>query len=255
MALQCFSYTVIAPIYLFIHLLTSPVAHAPQNEQSFRIESNHLAALPYTIALGYILPSVAMGLESNFVSSATHQRLIALWQFFPLLTTLVHYLIVSLMPFQAQKKSSDTTQDKKRYLAQTRTIHTLLLILCTSTHLHSLTFAVVHGDFVKRFLPHSLLNGPHTKVPTLAIGVKNFLQWDIYIGCLAILLWSALLYHETRQLKTVSNSASVAGRGQIWFFSLTALIAGPMGIVIWLLGEREKLVFGDTGDRKINKRA
>lgn len=74
--IQNVAFTVAVPLYLALHLLTSPVAK--QSSQALLIPTTHLKIIPVSVILGYVLPTVLMVLPSpGTVSPEAHQQLIA----------------------------------------------------------------------------------------------------------------------------------------------------------------------------------
>ncbi|KAH7361025.1 hypothetical protein BKA65DRAFT_494490 [Rhexocercosporidium sp. MPI-PUGE-AT-0058] len=228
---QNISYTVTVPIWLFIYLLTSPVSKpfpGTHANSVLLVSPWDLRILPASIALSYIIPTILMGLQSpSVVSSLTHQRLIALWQPFPLWTVLIHMFLRSILQtlsttlFSSTTKATTTTRPKTTlgttYLSNAKPVYRFILTLCLVTHLPILILSLLPPSLIPSTLPtlHAMSAQspldiyipyfplPSYKVSTLAEGTHNFLIWDVYVGSFAFLLWGILLYRNATTEKAI----------------------------------------------------
>ena len=232
--MQNVTITITAPLWLFAHLLTSPVskpfpgAHA---SSVLLVSSLDLKILPISITLSYLLPSILMALPSpEFFTPETHQRLLALWQAFPLLTVLIHRIVHSTTNrlthyfFPTDPHSRPPTPLGTSYLHNTQHIYRFVLTLCTLTHLPVLLLALFPATLLPSLSPLdpftsspflTLLNQtpstifipqlpfPNQKASGLAQGVQIFLQYDIYIASSAFILWAVLLYRNATTEKAI----------------------------------------------------
>jgi len=234
--IQLFALTCVTPLYLFLTLITSPVTSSQPPKESLLISSNHLAMLPLTIFLSYLIPTISMGLDfPQYTDLLTHQRLIALWQIFPALTTSIHYILTSLVHTKQR-----TQQTSEKYILDSHRLRQYILVLSVSTYILPITSSLRHHAFMKSFMPFSLEHSSTTPVLDLATGVKNFLQWDIYIASLTIFIWSFYLYWETRR----QNEWRVRGVKLTawWQLLLVLMFGGPISVAVILLDERERMV-------------
>ncbi|KAG0652379.1 Citreoviridin biosynthesis D [Hyphodiscus hymeniophilus] len=268
--LQNITFTVTLPIWLFIHLLTSPVAKPPLGSHAssaLLISTLDLKILPLTLLLGYIVPSILMALPTPSVTSPIeHQKYIALWQPFPvwcvIIQTLLKYVIGTVASGNAEKGKHQSTLGAS-YLNSAKGVYSFITTLCVITHLPVLLLSVLPSSvsqnssptlqklavesFSSVYLPYfpSLAH----KVPSFAAGVHTFLQWDLYIGSTAMLIWGILL----------NRSAKEAFRGEAGWGGLVVkvvtwlLLAGPCGALAVLLWERDAIVNQKTnvGSKKL----
>lgn len=182
-------------------------------------------------------------------SPQLHQLLIALWQPFPLWTVILQ----PLLPIVYQYREESTAKPEAEaltYLNASKYVYTFALVLCMGTHISSLYSSIHAGKFLDVFIPLSLTSSGE-QVPNLAEGVKNFLQWDIYIGVTAFLVWSLYLYANSfrNQERALGPSWVFGVRVAIW-----AILAGPMGVVLLLLGARDEVLLreGPEAEKKEN---
>ncbi|CZT52940.1 uncharacterized protein RSE6_14350 [Rhynchosporium secalis] len=230
---QNISYTVTVPIWLFIHLLTSPVAKPYPGTHSNTVllaSAWDLRILPISITLGYIVPTILMGLSSpSIVSPVTHQRLIALWQPFPLWTVLIHTSLRTTLQLLTGTLFSSTTNSKgslptsrsqiplgTTYLSNAKHVYRFILALCMLAHLPILVLSLLPSSLISAssfptlhamstqspreiYIPY--LPTPTHKISSLAEGAHTFLIWDVYVGSFAFLLWGILLYRNATMEK------------------------------------------------------
>ncbi|KAK0126823.1 hypothetical protein ONS95_008402 [Cadophora gregata] len=270
--IQNISYTVTVPIWLFIHLLTSPVSKPFPGTQStsvLHISSLDLGILPVSITLSYILPTFLMGLEyPHTVSTLTHQRLIALWQPFPLWTVLIHFHLKTTFQtlFPSTSTSTTNTGSSSRsqsspgitYLNTANHVYRFILALCLVTHLPILVLSLLPPTFIPSTYPTLQTRSQQTpsaiyipyfpstshKVSSLAEGVHTFLIWDVYVGSFAFLLWGILMY---RNATTTDKTGVDSKKSQSWGSLLVKVgvwcgLAGPVGALAVLLWERDGIV-------------
>jgi hypothetical protein len=114
-------------------------------------------------------------------------------------------------------------------------------------------FVMFNTKFTDVFVPYLPLLSH--KVPDLATGVLTFLEWDLYIGSTALLLWALLLYQNAKTERKVHGTDAslllhndlllggiVRNHLQVKIFVWT-LVSGPMGALAVLLWERDRYVF------------
>jgi hypothetical protein len=290
---QNVTYTVTTPLWLFTHLLTSPVSNpfpGTHANSVLLVSSLDLKILPIAITLSYLLPSILMALPSpEYFTIETHQMLLALWQAFPLLTVTIHRVLHSITNrlskyfFPTDPRRRLPTPLGTSYLHNAKHVYRFVLTICIATHLPILLLSLFPAFLLPSLSPLS----PHSSSPFLTVfsqtpssvfippwpfpnaaiasledGVQTFLQWDIYIGSLAFILWAMLLYRNATMEKAIVDPNTslpkyrelLAGekkmdRGEerewrklcfkvvVW-----GLLAGPVGVVGRLLWERDSIV-------------
>lgn len=224
---QNITYAVTVPLYLFIHLLTSPIAKPSSGTHAnsvLLISSLDLKILPLSITLAYIVPSILMGLDApSQVSGHTHQKLIAFWQPFPIWTVIIQWTLRSFFQFIGSEVSSRDSKQAPApqgasYLSSVKHVYYFALTLCVLTHLPVLLIALVPAsviaDILPKLSPYASLNFFDIYVPyfpfplthrvsDLANGTHTFLQWDLATGSTALLLWAIVLYRNATTEKTI----------------------------------------------------
>jgi hypothetical protein len=256
--------TITLPLWLFQHLLTSPVAKplSGLNAKSIiQASSLDLGLLPLSVTLGYIVPTVLMGLPSpSIVSLSQHQKFIALWQPFPAWTVVIHWALQYVFKQSASKETTDgpSTASGSRSLRTADFVYTFALIQCAITHIPALAIALVPQSIFSEYLPALIFPSssdflsvyvpyyptPGTQVSSLAEGVHAFLQWDLHVSATAFLLWAILLYRNV----TIESKAGFSIQKMLEKIAFWTLIAGPFGASTALLWERDAIITQKTKD-------
>ncbi|KAI1213325.1 uncharacterized protein F4807DRAFT_260704 [Annulohypoxylon truncatum] len=277
---QNLTWTFIVPLYLTLHLFTSPIAKLGGKDakskgdaarQSLFVYLWDLALLPLAVTLGLVVPTIVMSLPSLLhQSAATHYNWIAFWQAFPLWTVLIldvlhnacYFLFGSLTPQDAQGKP---TTPGNGFMAAVSGVYQFGLTISAVTHIPIFAVSLLPDPlrsslasafpkfaslfsqvtFARTFVPHPL-SAPLTVDPSnygpgdLAPLVINFLQYDLYTGNTTLFLW-ALYLHITTSGRSLAKSL---GTAIFW-----TLVSGPTGAALALLWDRDELV--KEGESKV----
>jgi hypothetical protein len=274
---QNITFAVTVPLWLFLHILTSPVAkpfpgrHA--NSVLF-VSIVDLKIFPISVILGYIIPLVLMSLPSpSIVSAVAHQRYIALWQPFPIWCVVTHMLIRSISNIIGGTTTKENTiQGPAKplgaaYLNSAKHVYRFIIGVCLITHLPALLISLLplsallgSTSILQRLLKPNFAEVFVPYFPTLthqaadfAAGVHTFLQWDIYISVVAMLLWGIFLHRNVmKENISVDPNASVpisrqSRDGMTWkklFMKVGfwTIISGPIGALAVLLWDRDAIV-------------
>lgn len=225
---QNISYTVTTPLWLLAHLLTSPVSKPSPGTHAnsvLLIPASDLRVLPLSIILGYVVPTILMGLPSpERVEPETHQYLIALWQAFPVWTVIFHWILRTVFQFASEKlfrpkkDSQPQVHLGSSYLSNAKHVYRFALGLCITTHIPVLLITLLPASIFSPSRPHLATLGasnfssvyiPYLPIPlnrqvtSLTEGVHTFLLWDLHIGSIAFLLWAVLLYRNATTEKAI----------------------------------------------------
>ena len=221
--MQRFSFAAALPLYLAIHLLTSPTTVPTAN--NLAIISSDAASIPWSLALGYIIPTLALAMPApNLISYDMKQWVNAIWQVFPLWVGAAHQLLKRVVP-----ASSGPGAYRAAYL--------FMIYLSGVTHIVSLATTIFPPrsfgpvTFRSTFIPKSFF--PSTKVTSLGEGAHQFLLYDEIIGSTALLIWTVFL--DARDGGYLASGLKALG----W----TALL-GPSGAAAALMMKRDERVLG-----------
>jgi hypothetical protein len=248
-------------LYLFIHLLTSPISKpftSAYASSALFVSTYDLAIVPISVTLGYIIPSLLIIFPAYLpIASPTHQYLIAFWQAFPLWTMLAQWTLKLACTLilgkdtAAKTEKSPHTAASMTYLIYAGRVYTFVLVFCMATHLPAVVLSLLPADIIPKsipalaylartsfssaFIPPLPLGKP---IKDLADGAHVFLLWDMYIGSVAGILWAMVLYQNVSMGKqNMASNMSLVVKTIAW----TAL-GGPVAAWAILMWERDEVV-------------
>ncbi|KAK7755686.1 hypothetical protein SLS62_002297 [Diatrype stigma] len=266
---QTCSWTITVPLWLILHLFTSPVAKLAPSSPSpsaLLVDLWDLAVLPLAITLTFITPALPMLLPSHFGAWA-HYAATALWQPFPLWHSLAQSGLSRVARFveRTQGSPSRSPADHQAYLAQARSVYGFVTMLSVAAQVTVLqvvlappavreslartypslrAYAAPDVTFASVFVPRGA--PPVVDPAALASGdlagpAVYFFQYDMYFGCGAMLLWALHLHRNALRGRAATSSANaplrVAAR-VAWWFALGGF-AGALSTLLW---ERDVVV-------------
>ncbi|KAI1854539.1 hypothetical protein JX265_007591 [Neoarthrinium moseri] len=277
---QNISWTVALPIWLAMHLLTSPVAKLRNGDgdaarKTLFVLLWDMALIPSSVTVGFIAPAILMPMsELLHQSAATHYNWIAIWQAFPLwnalmLQALHQALLFVVGSLELRDEKGEKTTPGKGYVTAAADVYGFALTVATFSHVPVLALSVLppplrkllasffpsyatyieRGTFANIFVPHSP-SSPPSVVPTayasgdLAPVAIQFLQYDLFVASVPFLLWALYLYQTT-----VKNPSLVTALKNVGYWTL---IGGPHAAVAVLLRERDDTVL--EGEAPLEKK-
>ncbi len=255
--MQNAAFAVVMPLYCAIHLATSPTVWS-RKQSDFFVDTLRLKSIPYSMAFGFVLPGVLMALPApSIVSCERKQVFMTIWQAFPIWVGILEELI----PFLWNSLSGDAVVEstRERTIDSMRTVYGILLGIALVARVSAWTISVSSMLFPGIFAPtivdllspssvfRPLAATPSVKMPSIAAGGLQFLQYDEMVGSAACVLWSAALYLSVAKRKSVNDWVSLVVKGVV----LEAL-AGPEGFAVAALWARDETIFAveHGADRK-----
>ncbi|KAL8904281.1 MAG: hypothetical protein Q9207_003377 [Kuettlingeria erythrocarpa] len=255
--MQNAAFAVVMPLYCAIHLATSPTVWS-RKQSDFFVDPLRLKCIPYSMAFGFVLPAALMALPApSIVSYERKQVFMAIWQAFPIWVGILEELIALLWG----SLSGDTVVERtrNRTIDSMRNVYGILLCFALVTRVSAWTISVSSVLFPGIFAPtvvdllspssvfRPLAATPSVKMPSIAAGGLQFLQYDEMVGSAACVLWSAALYLSVAKRKSVDGWVSMVVKGVV----LEAL-AGPEGFAVAALWARDETIFAveQGADRK-----
>ena len=226
LVLQPLGFATFIPVYLAIHLLTSPIALPfPGTHASsvLLVDSYDLFIIPLSVTYGLGLSSAMMAVPSSTFSPWIHYLGILTWRFFPVWTFALQATMSRCYRGVWRTVAGDKPQTASRglmYLNSARFVFFFVQAACVLVHVSCLAWAVLpenllsflpnwlgHWEEIYKglfsattlgvFLPESPLNPP-TADPTDRAALMRLagfvLRWDMYSGFGALLVWAAFLY-------------------------------------------------------------
>lgn len=224
---QTCTWTFTLPLYLALHLFTSPVADMPRPgtgpaaRRRLFVFLWDLALVPTSVTLAFVLPAVLMAMPDFLaMSPAAHYKIMALWQLFPVLNVVVHAVLHavgsaafgSLRPTDARGRPAALGA---AYLTAVAGVYQFALALCVLVHVPLLALTLVpaplratlaaawparadliaHATFARVFVPAAPSAAPAVDPASYASGdlaalAAHFLRCDVLIASVPFLLWA-----------------------------------------------------------------
>ncbi|KAI5859374.1 hypothetical protein GGS23DRAFT_586178 [Durotheca rogersii] len=235
-----------------------------------------LALIPLAVTLTFIAPTIAMSLPRLLGhSAATHYNLIAFWQAFPVWTILTlsvlhnacYFLFGSLSP---QDNSGRPTSLGKGFLTATAGVYQFGLTVSSAAHAPLLAISLLPAGaraalaaavpprlapvveqvaFARAFAVSAPLSIDPTAYGSgdLSPLVVRFLQYDLYTGGAALLLWAFYLNRSTAGSRVGWGRA--LGTTALW-----GLVGGPAAATLALLWQRDEIVREGEEEDETKKR-
>ncbi|KAL8793885.1 MAG: hypothetical protein Q9195_003504 [Heterodermia aff. obscurata] len=235
---QALTFGVTVPIYLSLHLLTSPTTLS-SDPSAFLIDPAPLLAWPLAFTLSYLLPTLLVTLPS--LSYSIRQTFMAFWDLYPLGFKLLQLLLIPLLP-SSNPKSKATTLRLTSYL------YAYAALLSAIPHLITLTLSITPVVFPELFTPaaRSSLSFANIFVPVkpwhsnpvehLGGGLWRFLVWNLLISGGAPMVWAGW---------RLVGEGGGTGKGEVvGKMAALAIVGGPGAATAWAAWEREKIVLG-----------
>ena len=198
-----------------------------------------LKAIPCSIAIGFILPSVIMGLPSPEILTAEQKILaISIWQPFPLWVAMIHFVLRRCM-------SSSNNQRAIRgvYLFALAVAVPFHIAIVGMSVFASVSPGLFNPAFVSELQMGYFLIPPNplskTGISDFAEGAFYFIQFDYAISAVAYLVWAAAITDKD----DVAGNRTMVGivKGLI-----RVLLLGPMAAALLLVWERDEAVLGNA---------
>ena len=241
--MQIASFALLNPLYLLIDLFISPsiVSISPRNHLP---NTASLLAIPLSLLVGYIFPSILMALPTpSIVSHDRKQLLMSIWQVFPLWVGFSHQGLTRLLAGLVSDRQ------KVRLISQ-RAVYLFAVLLAMVTHIS--TFAIVcvsalfpdlfavqykgSFNFASTFMPDGLVQP--SQVKAVGDGAHLLLQYDEFTGSTALVVWAIALVSISWPRYSLQS--------RLLSFSLIAVLAtaltGPIGAAAILLWMRDETV-------------
>ncbi|OBT81271.1 hypothetical protein VE02_10384 [Pseudogymnoascus sp. 03VT05] len=144
------AHPVITPIYLSLHLLTSPTASLPTRSNVI-IDSTDLLALPLSFIIAYALPITLLSVPPSVFGMVFRQTIMAWYQQWNLYIGLTHFMLAFalrrlLSTFQSDSAStlSPRSIHKEEFTKSSRLLHTAYIfafIMGSITYLTTMTIS------------------------------------------------------------------------------------------------------------------
>ncbi len=249
---QTISYMLVVPLYLVLHLLTSPVAYPSADPTAvLAVDATDDVLIPLSSLVCFCFPAVMMCLPSpSLVSSTAHYAWDAIWQPFPATQNTLRWILKSMLPA------------RKRGRQPAAYVYLYVVVLCVVSQVGLLAVAVTPASLVPAewqhifsevtvslaFIPYWPGTSPvvdTSQVPIVASGQAElgrlFFQYDAYCAGTALLTWALFLLRLSRPKR---NLADVISEVALW-----VLLGGPTAAAAVVLWKRDT----ELHERKLRK--
>ncbi len=251
---QIVTFAVVAPIYFAVHLLTSPTFSFGR-QWDFLPHPAKLQSIPYSIAIGFVTPTILAALPApSVISYEKKQLFIAIWQAFPLWVGICQIVLPVLRSLFIDDVTPKRTN--KQIIDSMRRIYATMLVVAIVTRISTWTISIsailfpgIFAPEVGNLLKPSNVFGPaaatpSVKMPSLAAGSFQLLQYDEMIGGAAMVLWSASLYTNAIGSKGLADWAWLAMKGIV-----ILALAGPQGLAVAAVWARDEIIFASDNQK------
>ncbi|MCJ1300474.1 hypothetical protein MMC08_003271 [Hypocenomyce scalaris] len=255
--IQNLAYAVITPLYLILHLSTSPTTISP-SPADISVDIFNLISIPISITIGYVLPAVLLALPApSVLTFGRKQILMAIWQVFPISVDLLQRIIPvisSTILKGTDKRPTPPTSRAMGYIRAMRGVYLFALILSGFTHISAMTLTATSKFFSGLFAPEyvGIFNPSRvffprtistaTQMPSIGHGTLMLLQYDGLIGSASLLIWaSALFVRAYGRRRIFDRWLSLVAANVL----LTGLM-GPVGCVVALIWARDELLLSGS---------
>ena len=249
------TFTITAPLYLIIHLFTSPTAvPSTADLTTFSVDKEDLELVPLCTVLGLVIPTIAMVLPSpTILSASVHYGWIAFWQPFPVWQSILHWALKPVLsvirPSPSRRPSSLNNAS-----ASPASVYRFIMFFAVASQVSLLAVALTPAssvpaawadvfaavDLRAAFLPtpfwaplvRDTSANPVVPADALPPLCLQLLRWDVYGGGTAILVWALYLYRVGHPQR---GWAGTLGRTLVW-----VVLGGPVAAAAALLWDRDE---------------
>lgn len=245
------AYAVVLPMYLILYLSTSPMV-SPK-DLGFLVSPSALRAIPVSMAVGYVLPTVLMSLPApSLIDYQEKQMYMAIWQMFPLWVSLIQegfaYAIKTFTPKPISGHHSESMRPDS--MAPLRNLYMGLLMIagigqvatCTLIAASALFPVLLSVEFRDIFNASNVFRpaaiSSSMKMPSIGSGAHMLLQYDEAIGSSAMMIWSTVLFVNVFKMgKSTQTLSDLIIKGTIVF-----VVTGPLGYATACVWARDEMV-------------
>ena len=248
------SNALITPIWLALHLLTSPSAVRPTPDD-VSIDPIDLLVLPVSFIIGFVVPLAPVMLPFSVISVRMKQTAMGWYQQWPLWISIPHYILAAAL--RSTSVPSKVT-DGKIQLFLYRSVYIFAFAFAVLTHLPVMVLsftaalwpAFFNHEFVHLLQPKHLIVPANpfsgVKAENLAQGMFWLIQWDYFSGYLAPAVWGFILYRRAG----LEQEKRSSWRSCLKRAALYTLLAGPIGVAVGMIWERDEMLFGQSQEIK-----
>ena len=248
--MQVITYGITIPIFLLVHLSTSPTVTSRQVRDYLVDLPDILSVLPAMI-VGFAVPTVLMALPApSILTFYQKQVFLAIWQCYPVWVGILHQ-IFSFAINAVGKKDLKHHDQQEVSMRATRVLYAILILNGAVSQLSTFQFGATVNlfpglfapefqstwNFRGVFIPKSITAA--TKVDSIGSGSHLLLQYDELVGDVSMSLWAFTLFIQA-QASTIRPLQIVR---YVIIGYLVAALAGSLGFVVAAIWARDELIF------------
>lgn len=262
--MQRFSFAVIMPLYLVLHLSTSPTAWS-RKPSDFYVDSAEHATILASITVGFLVPTILMVLPApSVISFDKKQTYLAFWQVFPIWVQLfqkARFFLPKILTSDHKKISAKSIKLDREYLFSLRFIYAILLAFAGCTHIATMTLLITSKffpglfaeEFVGVFNPSKvfwpLSISVSTKMRSIGSGIFQFLQYDEFVGSIAVCFWASFLPAKVLNKENIRNPGKARSVLKSWLpvqSLLSVSLFGPLGYAVICIWARDEAIMNEA---------
>lgn len=252
------AHPVIMPIYLSLHLLTSPTASLPTRSNVI-IDSTDLIALPLSFIIAYALPITLLSVPPSVFGMVFKQTITAWYQQWNLYIGLTHFMLAFTLRRFLSTSQSDSIGSlspgsiHKEAFTKSSLLHTAYIfafIMGSITYLTTMTISCTASIWPSLFAPSfassltlaNILIPPHPfsgrQSVDLIQGAVWIIRWENMLASIIMGVWALALYRRARCSQgSKMEWKEIAGMvGRLVGYTL---VGGPSGVAVGLMWERD----------------
>ncbi|OBT62141.1 hypothetical protein VE03_08318 [Pseudogymnoascus sp. 23342-1-I1] len=253
------AHPVIMPIYLSLHLLTSPTASLP-TRNNVVIDSTDLLALPLSFIIAYTLPITLLSVPPSVFGMVFKQTIMAWYQQWNLYIGLTHFMLAFTLRrlfsnFQSDSAGSLSPRSihKEASTKSSRLLHTayiFVFIMGSIPYLTTMTISCTASIWPSLFAPSvaSSLTLANILIPPspfsgrqsvdLIQGAVWIIRWENVLASLIMGVWALALHRRARcsQGSKMEWKEIIGMVGRLVGYTL---VGGPSGVAVGLMWERD----------------
>lgn len=249
------------PIYFALYLGTSPIAQTASPSRATKllsIDPVHLAVLPVSLSLGFVIPTVLVAIPSPILASNSQkQMLLIFWQGFPIWIALCQCFLTNTL-WISRPSSKKPESPSPATIKLLRRVYAFSLSFAALAHITTValaSFPIFQPDYFfpasappidlkTVFLPMSPLSTD--KLELLTQGCLYLLQYDMYFACGTAIIWAVTLFNRVYSKPAIRDTLIKA--------FILSLLLGPGGAALALIWQRDEKVFESGKDDTIKSR-
>ena len=254
--MQMGAFAVFLPLYLIVHLSTSPTVLSRRAED-YVVDVPKLFSIPISLVVGYALPAVLLSLPApSILTYDQKQTFLALWQAFPIwfeVLQQVFSFVFAKVRDRTSVSPASLQNPVRRTIETMRSVYMFVLAIAGVTRITTIMLsmtsklfpAVFSQEFRGVLDPSNVFQDrsffASDKMDSIGAGAFQFLQYDEIFGSVALIFWSLTLYLNMYLSTTTFDSWKALKVFSA--FTVSTALFGPCGCAVCFIWARDELVF------------